>query len=184
MLACRSISVRWRSSRRLAQLESVGSQRLGGDVLALFSGAIKHPWFYFLQWLPAAAHGGNPLTPGLVRFVLLTALITLSVVEWGTNWSLPIWLCGLPPARSGRRSPSLPGGSAAPRTESGSGVVAALVPSAGRRGRARSRTARPPSLPDTRPARRSGSTGGGVQFDAERVDHFQNGIESRSAIAR
>lgn len=42
---------------------------------------------------------GAVLDPLADKSLVLTALITLSVVEWGTNWSLPIWFSVLVIAR-------------------------------------------------------------------------------------
>jgi len=42
---------------------------------------------------------GSILDPIADKSLVLTALITLSVVEWGANWSLPIWFSVLVIAR-------------------------------------------------------------------------------------
>ena len=44
-------------------------------VLFLFSGAVKHPWFYFLNWYPVNDPGSSWLDAGVVRLVLLTSLL-------------------------------------------------------------------------------------------------------------
>jgi len=41
-------------------------------VLFLFSGAVRHPWFYYLNWAPRG--GMDPMGAGLFRSILLTAL--------------------------------------------------------------------------------------------------------------
>jgi len=48
---------------------------LGCLVLFLFSGAVKHPWFYLLNWYPRPDQGLEGLDIGMVRFVLLAALL-------------------------------------------------------------------------------------------------------------
>ena len=42
---------------------------------------------------------GSVLDPIADKSLVLTALITLSVVEWGANWSLPVWFSVLVIAR-------------------------------------------------------------------------------------
>ena len=44
-------------------------------VLFLFSGAVKHPWFYFLKWYPSALMGVQGLDAGMLRFLLLSSLL-------------------------------------------------------------------------------------------------------------
>lgn len=43
-------------------------------VLFLLSGAVLHPWFYFLDWVPQNRPGFGTMDSGLVRTVLLTSL--------------------------------------------------------------------------------------------------------------
>ncbi|MBN1557240.1 MAG: hypothetical protein JW951_03745 [Lentisphaerae bacterium] len=45
-------------------------------LLFLVSGAVQHPWFYFLDWTPDCGRNVGCLDAGLSRFVLLTALLT------------------------------------------------------------------------------------------------------------
>lgn len=49
----------------------------GGMTLYLFSGACKHPWFYFLDWHPGGTAATACTAAGLVRWVLLTSLFML-----------------------------------------------------------------------------------------------------------
>ncbi len=62
-------------------------------ILFLFSGAMQHPWTYFLAWIPPAGHGFLRLAGGQPGFVGLTAVLTAGLL-WRRR--LPAWaLAGL-----------------------------------------------------------------------------------------
>lgn len=48
-------------------------------LLHLFSGAVTHPWFYFLHWLPAQ---GNTGASGMCQLALGVAVLTPVLVVW------------------------------------------------------------------------------------------------------
>jgi len=61
-------------------------------VLFLFSGAVKHPWFYFLKWYPSTLMGVEGLDAGLTRSVLLTSLTLPFVLAGRRRFDLALLL--------------------------------------------------------------------------------------------
>ncbi|MGD9611702.1 MAG: hypothetical protein AB7V22_02240 [Kiritimatiellia bacterium] len=69
----------WRqrlSRRGRLAAELVPALLLAGGLGLLFTGAMHHPWTYFLNWIPEAGSVGSALRSGLPQFVLLTGALT------------------------------------------------------------------------------------------------------------
>jgi len=61
---------------------------LGFALLFTFSGSVKHPWFFFLDWTPQTRPGFHCLDAGMLRLLLLTALLTPFVLADGKRMRL------------------------------------------------------------------------------------------------